>query len=614
MKNSVAIVALIALLIAFVDDVAASCGQIANEDMLEYFCEDGRPTDLIAIPENTEKLRITRMPIGRITADTFSRFGGNLWVLSCSHCEITDIDEDAFRRLVNLQQLSLNSNHLSTVKASWFEGLDYLTYLDLNYNNIRDIENDVYRNLPNLVDFRISGNRLRCLNLDEMSYLKDLKRIFLSENSDFACPHAVSRFLETQGVSFEPDPEWRRLASDTIDVPSSYAEEDHRTLRPNRKPEQPKVPYTPSKDGTFHPNYNVEHSRSRHKKPPTTTMRPTTSTQHNEIPRVIPTFPLTSGLSPSDSSLRQDLMMPHPHSTSETLPVPPVPTEWGPSEDIGMIGTTDHEPSQTNHASIQSSHVPKYETTPLSKDSVLDRLRVSAVGSTSSAEDDYETTDRSSQTGHTKQYPLYDTTSNDREGTPDGFIQVTHHSDSDVATVDSWSIDHSNQYPYWTNREYSRPPTVSYDRSPPSWSANTPNLPTTPYYAGYDPHKMIVDESFNTDDVPIVIDPVDQASQLETTTKMHYIRPSISSSPGIMYSPSGEFYPSTYYDSAVTMHPPLQNYRETAVNDDHTTTEQPSSACPDKNSANSSRIQSYIVALAMSIIVTVLGHVIAEGF
>ena len=86
---------LFALLTAFVSDVAASCRKVENEDMVEYVCEDGHPIDLTTVPETIEKLRIFRMPLYRITADTFSKFGGNLWVLSCSHCEIMDIDADA---------------------------------------------------------------------------------------------------------------------------------------------------------------------------------------------------------------------------------------------------------------------------------------------------------------------------------------------------------------------------------------------------------------------------------------------------------------------------------------------------------------------------------------
>lgn len=632
MKNSAAAtLALIALLtVVFVNDVAASCKKIANEEMLEYSCEGGQPSDLTVVPETTEKLRITGMPLGRITADTFSRFGENLWVLSCSHCEIADIDANAFRRLVNLQQLSLNSNRLTAVKASWLENLDYLTYLDLNYNDIRDIEDDVYRNLPSLVDFRITGNQLRCLNVNEMSRLKELKRIFLSENSDFACPHAVSKFLENRGVAFEPDPEWARLAGDTIDVPPSYAEEDGRILRPDKRPEQPGVPYVPpTRDRMLYPDH-ADH-RHRHGRPTTTTVRPS-SKQENEIPRVEPKFP------PDSSGQRQNVMMPYPHPTPETLPAPPM-EQWRPSEDIGTIRTTtDHGPS------YPQQRVPTYETTQDSpKDSILERLRVPAGGSvgSSSAEDDRETTiaesDRSSQTGkNTLTYPLYVATSNDRDRTPQGSIQVTHHSDdSDMVTVDSWSAGNSNQHhPSWTHREHSPPPSESDDDgSPPSWSVNTPGLwGITSYPAGHDdPRKTTVDESSNTDVVlPIATDPVDQAGRTETptttttTTIVHYVRPAISSSPELMYSPSsspGEFYRAPYYETEVTMHPPLQDYRETAiVNDDDddlttTTTEKPLPECPNRNSANSSTIRSYIAILAMSVIITVcFGHVTAEGF
>lgn len=579
MKNSAVILALIALLAALVGDVAALCSEIANEDMLEYSCEGGQPSDLTTVPERTEKLRITRMPLGRITANTFARFGGNLWVLSCSHCEITDIDADAFRQLVNLQQLSLNNNHLTTVKASWLKGLHYLTYLDLNYNNIRDIEDDVYRNLPNLVDFRISGNQLRCLNLNEMPHLKELKRIFLNENSDFACPHAISKFLENQGVAFEPDPEWRRLASDTINVPPSYTDEDRRTLNSDKRPEQPDVPYIPpTRDKPYYPDQHVEH-RHRHRRP-TTTVRPTTSKQQNEIPRVEPKFPPRT--SPPDSFSRQ-VMMPYPLPTPETLPAPPM--DWRPSEDITprfMETTTNHGLSRTEHVSMYPQHVPTYETTYYPKDYVFERLLAAGLAAESSAAGDHETTvepDRSSQAGNTLIYPLYAATSNDREKLPQGSIQVMHPSDSDVVTANSWSTDHSNQHPYWTRHEPFPPPTVSL---PPSWSANTPDLYGTPYHAGHDSRKIIVDESSNIDNVPIATDYADQVDRTETTTTtVYYIRPLIPSSPELMLPPSSS--------------------------------DNPLPECP-KNSANSSSIRSYIAVLAMSVIITVFGHVIAEGF
>ncbi|XP_006559333.1 SLIT and NTRK-like protein 5 isoform X1 [Apis mellifera] len=214
---------LCAILCASVQGV---CRRMKNEDMIEYSCMGGQLSDLNNLPISTGKIRISNMPIRRITANTFSRFGSDLWVLGCSHCGIIDIEPRAFEHLNNLQQLSLNNNHLTIVKESWFKGLDYLTYLDLNYNNIESIEDGVFLSLPSLVDLRLSGNRLECLNLAAMSQLKDLKRIFLSENSEFKCPNAISIYLEDRGINFEKDPEWSRLPNDLIPVtiPLDYDE------------------------------------------------------------------------------------------------------------------------------------------------------------------------------------------------------------------------------------------------------------------------------------------------------------------------------------------------------------------------------------------------------
>ena len=214
------------VLCASVGGVQGECRHVQNDDMIEYSCVGGQLSDLDSLPESTGKLRITGMPMSRITANTFSRFGSELWVLGCSHCGVVDIEPGAFQRLSNLQQLSLDNNRLTTVRESWFRGLDYLTYLDLNYNNVEYIEDGVYKNLPSLVDLRLSGNRLECLDLEAMSQLKDLKRMFLTENAEFKCPNAVSAFLEKHGVSFERDAEWSKLPYDLVSAEGPFEYDD----------------------------------------------------------------------------------------------------------------------------------------------------------------------------------------------------------------------------------------------------------------------------------------------------------------------------------------------------------------------------------------------------
>lgn len=638
---------LLALLIAFVGDAAASCRKVANEDMLEYFCEDGNPADLATIPETTEKLRIIRMPLRKVTADTFARFGGNLWVLSCSHCEITDIDADAFRRLANLQQLSLDSNRLTTVKASWFEGLDYLTYLDLNYNDVRDIEDGVYKNLPSLVDLRLSGNRLRCLNLDEMLHLTELKRVFLSENSDFACPHAVSKFLENQGVTFEQDPEWRRHTSDTIDVhvPPSYEEEEivppHRErLHPDQRPppEESEGPYATRDRSGFHPDHS-EH-RPRQRRPTTTTLRPTMPKQQEELPRVEPRFPEVRPL-PSESPSHQ--VMPYPYSTPET--------RTPPSEDIKM--SEIDEPSRTEHTLMYPPH-PTHETTPYWAHPTQERSRPPPMTSIPLSEDtrgagtdrpsqteriltyppyiptgetmpypSYPTSERSqvlviesskdetigesrrpSQAGNVVTYPLYVTTSDGLERVQHGSIVARPgFSNSDMVT---WSTDESIEHPTdpsWMQErhEASRRPVGGDDRA---WPTKTP-------YYGHDPRKMIVEDSSSGPDNDFFITdrPVGYDPRSTTTSNVHYVRPS---PPELMHSPTtDEFYQAPYYESTVTVHPPLQNYQEGATGVIPVTTDKPVPECPE-NSAPKTRPAA---ALVTFIVVTVLGHAaVAERF
>lgn len=218
---------LLTVLCASVGGVQGECRHVQNDDMIEYSCVGGQLSDLDSLPVSTGKLRITSMPISRITANTFSRFGSELWVLGCSHCGVVDIEPGAFQHLSNLQQLSLDNNRLNTVRESWFRGLDYLTYLDLNYNNVEYIEDGVYKNLPSLVDLRLSGNRLECLDLEAMSHLKDLKRMFLTENAEFKCPNAVSTFLEEHGVSFERDAEWNKLPYDLVAAEGSFEYEEY---------------------------------------------------------------------------------------------------------------------------------------------------------------------------------------------------------------------------------------------------------------------------------------------------------------------------------------------------------------------------------------------------
>lgn len=313
---------LLALLYACVGGAHGVCKHVRNDDMVEYHCVGGDTSDLYALPRNTGKIRIMDMHIPRITADLFSRFGSELWVLTCSHCGIEEIEENAFEELENLQQLSLDNNRLTTVKEAWFRGLDYLTFLDLNYNKIKSIEDGVFTNLPSLVDLRLSGNQLECLNLRDMSQLSELKRMFLSENSELKCPNAISNFLEDHGVHFEKDPEWKRIPTDLV---KPFGEEPPTTVSSLRErlytipstsvaPPRPTTTYSPTRyyptEEIFYPPDIVTPSWAS----PEITPEPTRRTHYGEV-RTPDTPP--QKVSPSEMTYHHEPTPYHPPRENE---------------------------------------------------------------------------------------------------------------------------------------------------------------------------------------------------------------------------------------------------------------------------------------------------------
>jgi Leucine-rich repeat (LRR) protein len=215
---------LASMVLLFTTQLNAACIYVDNQDLVEYTCEGGSIYDINLLPNNVEKIRISNMSIGRVDKDIFSRFDSNLLVLTCSHCMITDIDDDAFHRLRNLQQLSFDNNYLKEVKANWFKDLAYLTYLDLNYNNIERIDKDIFLNAPNIVDLRLSGNRLVCLDLESLSKLNDLKRIFLNDNPNFGCSNAMKKFLNERHIDYEADVHWSTSVIDQMSTEKQFSQ------------------------------------------------------------------------------------------------------------------------------------------------------------------------------------------------------------------------------------------------------------------------------------------------------------------------------------------------------------------------------------------------------
>ena len=274
-----------AILISY---ASGACFHVDRDDLLEYDCIGGHTTDLNAVPEGVEQLKISRMRIPIVTSHMFSRFGENLLVLRCSECEIRDIEANAFSRLTNLQQLSLDNNRITSLKASWLQGIKELNYLDLTYNQLEDIEDEAFEYLAGVSDLRLSGNRLKCLNLDAMARMENLKRMFMSENPYFQCPNAVSKFLENRQVAFQKDENWSSITQDLIPA-TRINQQDWRTRRPYVYPTTTTPAYRERlTDSRRHPTTETHwptHLTTEHSTSSSTPWPEWPTTMESEIPR-----------------------------------------------------------------------------------------------------------------------------------------------------------------------------------------------------------------------------------------------------------------------------------------------------------------------------------------
>lgn len=340
-------------LLLLVSYASGACVSVPNQDMVEYACDNGYINDLHMIPERTEKIRISNMKIPRITRDTFSRFGDNVLILMCTHCGIEEIEADAFKALSNLQQLRLDNNHLRSVRASWFEGLRQLTYLDLNYNEIESIEDGVFDNLPELVDLRISGNKLQCLNVDELSRLGSLTRIFIAKNPEFKCPNALSKVLDQKQLTFDKDPEWSDLSVDLVVPPEApmrptpaYRERLVSTRRPESTINYQTAPNYPT--SASYPAYETTTEASHRSSDvwhttPDYTSRDWSTESRTDIsqtraPYNEPYYPPQTPRSPT-----QD---PNPYTDDTRYPL-------GPTSDISWTGGAEESFSETDYPPMQ---------------------------------------------------------------------------------------------------------------------------------------------------------------------------------------------------------------------------------------------------------------------
>lgn len=133
-------------------------------------------------PLNQTLITFYQSKIPKITSNSFQRFKDGLTGLAVTYCQVSEIEDDAFKGLNHLLYLSLEKNNLESVRPMWFKDLRQLTALQLNQNNIKEFDSSVFDHTPALAHFGIEFNRLECFDVNKFSQLAKLKKVELDFN------------------------------------------------------------------------------------------------------------------------------------------------------------------------------------------------------------------------------------------------------------------------------------------------------------------------------------------------------------------------------------------------------------------------------------------------
>ncbi|CAH0550794.1 unnamed protein product [Brassicogethes aeneus] len=135
--------------------------------------------------ENLPQLRIIRLRGNRLTLQSLSEFNPTSTIeeldISGNNL-IGPLGPKTFPKMLQLKDLQLSHNSLSSIKMAALQGLIKLTSLRLHHNSIDVIEDHAFRNLTNLVSLDLAHNRIVAVSGASLAHLELLTELDLRHN------------------------------------------------------------------------------------------------------------------------------------------------------------------------------------------------------------------------------------------------------------------------------------------------------------------------------------------------------------------------------------------------------------------------------------------------
>ncbi|CAL7951113.1 unnamed protein product [Xylocopa violacea] len=119
---------------------------------------------------NLMSLRKLSLSYNDINAITYIYASPSLKTLNLRGNSITSIDETAFSKCVNLEELDLSENELRSLPQDWSIRMLSLRTVNLSSNKFKNIENMAVLPLTNLLELYVKDNYFPSINLKSLQY------------------------------------------------------------------------------------------------------------------------------------------------------------------------------------------------------------------------------------------------------------------------------------------------------------------------------------------------------------------------------------------------------------------------------------------------------------
>lgn len=103
----------------------------------------------------------------------------------------TQFNQNVFRSLLNLRELEIRKNLITTIPNGIFKNQHVLSVLNLEENQLNVLTLNSFEGLGSLTDLKLNNNNLTTLSADIFFQLKSLQNLYLQHNLLFQFPERI---------------------------------------------------------------------------------------------------------------------------------------------------------------------------------------------------------------------------------------------------------------------------------------------------------------------------------------------------------------------------------------------------------------------------------------